>query len=236
MGGRLLGGASDVIPLIERGELQQLLATTAAPPLPAELEALVRRAGAAAARAADAAAADAAGDPEQQQLRELAAGLRSAKGGSPGATFTLQAAAQWLQEARGLAPEAAASALARLQAAQLLAVADPGLPSETPLGLQLLQARPQLRLQLVADAPQPARWNESLNGQFTWFGPARPAAEVRACWGGAGAGGREGGQAPPHVRWPLDGSLHSALAGPHAALAPRPALNALCCCTPRVLG
>lgn len=194
VGGRLLGGASEVVPLIERGELQQLVADTAAAPLPAELEAVVRQAGAAAAdAAAGAAEAAAAADPEQAQLRELAAGLRAAKGGRPGATFTLQAAAQWLQTKQGLAPDAAAASLGRLQAAQLLTIADQGLSPETPLGPQLLQARPQLQLRVPADAPQPARWNDPLNGQFVWFGPARPAAEVR----GAMQGGRARLTGPP---------------------------------------
>ncbi|KAL4422375.1 hypothetical protein ABPG75_008572 [Micractinium tetrahymenae] len=181
VGGRLLGGASDVILLIERGELQQLVAAAAAPPLPTELQAVVQQAGAAAAAAAaaaKAASAEAAGSPEQEQLRELAAGLRAAKGGSPGATFTLQAATQWLQAAQGLAPEAAAAALGRLQAAQLLTIADAGLSSEMPLGPELLQTRPQLQVQLVADAQEPTNWSEPLNGQFAWFGPARPTAQV----------------------------------------------------------
>lgn len=178
VGGRLLGGASDVIPLVERGELQQLLAAASAPPLPAELEAVVEQACAAASRAAAESAAT-SDSPEQAQLRELAAGLRDAKGGSPGAAFALQVAAQWLQAARGLSPGAAAAALGDLQAAQLVTVVDPGLSPETALNAQLLQARPQLRLQMAADAPQPAKWSEPLNGQFVWFGPARPAAEVR---------------------------------------------------------
>ena len=48
VGGKLLGGASDLLPLIESGGLQQLLAKTEALPLPAELQAVVTQAAAAA--------------------------------------------------------------------------------------------------------------------------------------------------------------------------------------------
>ena len=102
---------------------------------------------------------------------------------SSGTGFTLQRAAQWLQQSGGRPDEAAAAAtLGQLQAAQLLAVAAEGGSSasaEQPaITRQLLQARPQLLVRLVADAPQPSKWSDPLNGQFAWFGPARPAAEV----------------------------------------------------------
>lgn len=44
VGGKLLGGASDVVPLAQSGGLQQLLASTQGPPLPAELQAVVEQA------------------------------------------------------------------------------------------------------------------------------------------------------------------------------------------------
>ena len=48
VGGKLLGGASDVLALLESGGLQQLLAETQGPPLPAELQTVVPQAAAAA--------------------------------------------------------------------------------------------------------------------------------------------------------------------------------------------
>jgi hypothetical protein len=47
VGGKLLGGASEVVPLVESGGLQQLLADAAAPPLPAELAEVLEQAAAA---------------------------------------------------------------------------------------------------------------------------------------------------------------------------------------------
>ncbi len=47
VGGKLLGGASDIVPLAESGGLRQLLADAAAPPLPAELAAVLEEAAAA---------------------------------------------------------------------------------------------------------------------------------------------------------------------------------------------
>lgn len=114
------------------------------------------------------------------QLRQLAADLRAAQlGAGAGAAFGLRRAAEWLQGSRGLAPGAAAAALGELQAAQLLTVADAS-AADQPITAGLLQGRPQLPLLLVADAPQPTRWKEPLNGQVVWFGLARPAAEVRS--------------------------------------------------------
>ncbi|EFN52965.1 hypothetical protein CHLNCDRAFT_137357 [Chlorella variabilis] len=174
VGGKLLGGASDVVPLAQSGGLQQLLASTQGPPLPAELQAVVEQA------VADGAEAEAAQAEEgpSPQLRQLAADLRAAQlGAGAGAAFGLRRAAEWLQGSRGLAPGAAAAALGELQAAQLLTVADAS-AADQPITAGLLQGRPQLPLLLVADAPQPTRWKEPLNGQVVWFGLARPAAEV----------------------------------------------------------
>ena len=175
VGGQLLGGASELLPLLQDGSLQRRLAATAAPPLPAELRELLQAAVAAGPAAA-------AADGERARLQPLASELRAALASGAAHTFTLQQAAQWLQQAKGLAPEAAAAALGQLQTAQLLAVAVPaGQPdAELPLSAQLVQQRPQLLLHLATDAPPPARWNEPLNGQCAWFGPARPAEEVRA--------------------------------------------------------
>lgn len=180
VGGRLLGGAAEVLPQLESGALQQLLADTTAPPLPAGLQDLVK-AGAAASQKAQAAAAPAEGG-ERAQLRDLATELRTAVAKGSGHTFTLQQAVQWLQQSKGLAADAAAAALGQLQSAQLLTAvgATPGdAVAQQAITVQLAQQRPQLLLQLTADAPQPARWKDPLNGQYTWFGPARPADEVR---------------------------------------------------------
>ena len=50
VGGKLLGGASDVMPMIDSGSLQQMLAATDAPALPVELQAVVEQAAAAASK------------------------------------------------------------------------------------------------------------------------------------------------------------------------------------------
>lgn len=117
---------------------------------------------------------------ELQQLRQLARELRGAALGSSSnsAAFPLQRAAQWLQSTVALAPDAAAAKLGELQAAQLLGITDPAAADE-PITAQLVQQRSQLLVRLAADAPLPTSWKEPLNGQVTWFGPARPAAEVR---------------------------------------------------------
>ena len=137
------------------------------------------------------AAAGEAEEGERAQLRQLAADLKAGVQASSSTGFTLQRAAQWLQQSSGRADEAAAAAvLGQLQAAQLLAVAAEGgsaASTEQPaITQQLVQARPQLLVRLVADAPQPRKWSEPLNGQFAWFGSARPAAEVGAWVGGQG--------------------------------------------------
>lgn len=176
-GGKLLGGSSDVLPMIDSGSLQQLLADTQVPPLPAELRDVLEKAAAAAEK--QAAEDEAPESSELQQLRQLARELRGAALGSSSnsAAFPLQRAAQWLQSTMGLAPDAAAAKLGELQAAQLLGITDPAAADE-PITAQLVQQRSQLLVRLAADAPLPTSWKEPLNGQVTWFGPARPAAEV----------------------------------------------------------
>jgi hypothetical protein len=101
----------------------------------------------------------------------------AALGAARGAPFTARAAAAWLRDARGLSSDAAGAALGALQAAQLLTTADPA-AADVALSAASVEQQPGLSLRLVADCPQPSRWKEPLNGQFTWFGPARPAAEV----------------------------------------------------------
>jgi hypothetical protein len=135
------------------------------------------------------AAAGGAADDERAQLRQLAADLKAGVQASSSTGFTLQRAAQWLQQSGGRADEAAAAAaLGQLQAAQLLAEGGSAASAEQPaITQQLLQARPQLLVRLVADAPQPRKWSDPLNGQFAWFGPARPAAEVGVPGRGWGA-------------------------------------------------
>lgn len=187
VGGRLLGGASEVVPLIQSGALQQQLAATTAPPLPPELAALVAKA-AAAGQAAQASAA--ASSDERGKLAGLAAQLRAAVASSSARTFTLQQAVQWLGSSQGLAADAAAATLAQLQAAQLLTLADAGPGSadaQQALTPALATQRPQLLLRLTEDAPAPTRWQEPLNGQFAWFGRACPAEQVR-WWAGDGRG------------------------------------------------
>lgn len=182
VGGQLLGGASELLPLLQDGSLQRRLVATAAPPLPAELQQLLQ-AAAAAVKPAAGPAVGAAEDGERARLQQLASELCAALAAGAAHTFTLQQAAQWLQQAKGEAPDAAAAALGQLQVAQLLVVAEPAghADAELPLSAQLVQQRPQLLLRLAADAPPPERWSEPLNGQYAWFGPARPAEEVRAC-------------------------------------------------------
>lgn len=123
---------------------------------------------------------EAAEDPEAERLRQLASNMRAAAlGGARGAPFTAATAAAWLREAQGLSAEEAGASLGALQAVQLLTVAEPAAADEA-LGAA---TAPGLQLRLVADCPPPSRWKDPLNGQFTWFGPARPAAEVGlACW------------------------------------------------------
>ena len=183
VGGRLLGGASDVVPLAESGQLAALLAASQAPPLPAELQALLPRA-AAAAKAAQQQAEAAEGDPQCAQHRALAAAMRAALG-SPGRTFALSAAADWLSKSQGVPTDGAAAALAQLQSAQLLTLPD---APATAVSQRLLATQPRAAALLVADAPAPTQWSQPLNGRFEWFGGARPAAEV----GGAAACMRRG--------------------------------------------
>ncbi|PSC73843.1 hypothetical protein C2E20_3010 [Micractinium conductrix] len=175
VGGRLLGGASDVVPLAESGQLAALLAASQAPPLPAELQALLPRA-AAAAKAAQQQAEAAEGDPQCAQHRALAAAMRAALG-SPGRTFALSAAADWLSKSQGVPTDGAAAALAQLQSAQLLTLPD---APATAVSQRLLATQPRAAALLVADAPAPTQWSQPLNGRFEWFGGARPAAEVAA--------------------------------------------------------
>ena len=186
-GGQLLGGASELLPLLDSGALQRQLAQGAGPPLPPALQAIVQAAAQQQQQQAAAAAESAAGG-DRKRLRQLAAELRGALASGSGHAFTLQAAAQWLQQARGQGADAAAATLGQLQAAQLVTVAAPAGAADAELALtaQAVQARPQLLLRLVADAPQPSRWKEPLNGHFAWFGPARPAEQARVWVDAAG--------------------------------------------------
>ncbi|KAI7842058.1 hypothetical protein COHA_004256 [Chlorella ohadii] len=185
VGGQLLGGAAELQAALADGSLQQRLQSVADAALPAELQAILSSKGAAQGAAADDAAAAAAGEGDQHsRLQQLAAGLRDELASSSrDRSFSLQRAVEWVQQQQqACTAEAAAAALARLQAAQLLAIAVPAgsRDAELPLSLQLAQQRPHLRLRLVADAPPPQRWSQPLNGQFAWFGPARPAEQVAA--------------------------------------------------------
>lgn len=190
--GQLLGGATELKAALEDGSLWEILAATSAAALPGELQGILQSKAAAQGPAACAVAAAAGvaagGGSEHGRLQQLGAQLREAlAAASSDHTFTLQQAAQWLQQQHPEAtPEAAAAALAELQAAQLLTVACPaGSPdAELALSQQLAQQRPDLALRLVADAPLPQRWRQPLNGQFAWFGPARPAEQVSGvgCW------------------------------------------------------
>lgn len=174
--GRLLGGATELLPLIASGALQQQLAVATDPSLPAELAELLPQAAAAGQAAQQAAAS---GGGERGRLAELAAELRVAVASGSARTFTLQQAIQWLGSSQGMAADAAAEALGQLQAAQLLALAGAGPEAQQALTPAMAAQRPQLLLRLTADAPAPSRWQEPLNGQFAWFGRARPAEQVR---------------------------------------------------------
>ncbi len=187
VGGQLLGGAAELTAALADGSMQRRMEGASGTSLPAELQQILQSKGAAQGAAADDAVAAAAEvGSERGSLRQLATELRNAlASASRDRSFSLQQAMEWVQQQQACTPEAAAAALAELQAAQLLAVAVPAgsRDAELPLSLQLAQQRPHLQLRLVADVPPPRRWAQPLNGQYAWFGPARPAEQVCGrCW------------------------------------------------------
>lgn len=182
VGGQLLGGAAELKAALADGGLWQMLAATPAAALPGELQGILQSKAAALGPAGGAAGVAARDGSWHGRPHQLAVELKEAlAAASSDHTFALQQAAQWLQQqGQGATPEAAAAALAELQGAQLLTVAVPAGSQDAELALsqQLAQQRPDLALRLVADAPPPQRWRQPLNGQFAWFGPARPAEQV----------------------------------------------------------
>eukprot|EP00887_Chlorella_sp_A99_P001935 scaffold18.g1935.t1 len=182
--GRLLGGATELVAALEDGSLKAQLAAAGGgqPALPPALRETID----AALKSSADSAAGAGEEAESAELSKLAALAEQMKAAGLGTAhsqtqFSLHAALEWVQQARGLClagPEAA-QLLGQLQAAQLLTLAGSG-SAQTDVAItpELAAQHPSTRLLLVADAPLPSRLGEPLNSHFCWFGPARPASEV----------------------------------------------------------
>lgn len=117
VGGKLIGGASELLSLLEDGSLPAMVAAAPPDPLPPQIRQAVedsRKAGASAGAAQQGPSGDLARLTEEMRREG------PPRSSPPDCSFPLQAAVDWVAASQQLPPAAALDALSRLQAVQLL--------------------------------------------------------------------------------------------------------------------
>jgi len=116
---------------------------------------------------------------ELVRLRQISEGMIAAGLlGGPSAPLSVKNAVDWLQKEHGLGFEEATRTLSEMQSRQMVTITT-GADPKTPLTSSVIHKHPaSVALEWTALLPLPNTWDQPLNCQFEWFGPARSAIEV----------------------------------------------------------
>ena len=184
VGGQLVGGASEVAAGLKDGSFTRRVEEASTSPLPPAIQNALAEFLEQQHHASDNSnfsSSDTASKKDTADLRLLAASMqKSGFGGSPGAIFNSSKALKWLQMENQATPEAAASTLGTLQAANILTLGpDIGLQDLDVDLTSVSNSGKDVILRWVGDCPLGTSLKEPLNVHYAWFGPPRSAVEVR---------------------------------------------------------